>query len=166
MFEIVLSLGLFVGLVLLGLVVGRGRERRHLADLDRREARTAGVLVTDLRSFAGPVAPGRGPTLLTTEVVIASDAFKNIAASLRNIVGGRLVSFETLLLRARREARLRLVEEALRLGCDALANLRMETADIGGSAARGGQGMPMAVVLAAATAYRRAAAPDAVPPGT
>ena len=50
--------------------------------------------------------------LVTGEVVISGDYFKSFAASLKNIFGGRLTTFESILDRGRREAILRMREKA------------------------------------------------------
>ena len=50
--------------------------------------------------------------LVTGEVVISGDYFKNFVASLKNIFGGRLTSFESVFDRGRREAILRMREKA------------------------------------------------------
>ncbi len=50
--------------------------------------------------------------LVTGEVVISGDYFKNFVASLKNIFGGRLTTFESVLDRGRREAILRMREKA------------------------------------------------------
>jgi uncharacterized protein YbjQ (UPF0145 family) len=67
-------------------------------------------------------------------VVISIDYFKRLLAILRNIFGGRVTSYETLVDRARREAVLRLKAAARRKGCDIVVNLRLETSTIGQSA--------------------------------
>lgn len=61
-------------------------------------------------------------------VVISVDYFKRILAALRNIFGGSVQSYETLLDRARREAVLRLKESCS--GADEIINLRIETSSI------------------------------------
>jgi uncharacterized protein YbjQ (UPF0145 family) len=72
-------------------------------------------------------------------------------ASLRRFFGGELGSYRSLMERARREAILRLIERARVLGYNALANVRIEGADVGGNATR--RGLPMVGVIAHATAY-------------
>jgi uncharacterized protein YbjQ (UPF0145 family) len=64
--------------------------------------------------------------------VISIDYFKRILAGLRNIVGGEVKSYETLVDRARREATLRMKEMAW--DADIILNLRIETSAIGNSA--------------------------------
>lgn len=50
--------------------------------------------------------------LVSGEVVISGDYFKNFAATLKSIFGGRLTSFESILDRGRREAIIRMRESA------------------------------------------------------
>ncbi len=90
--------------------------------------------------------------MIVKEVIIASDFLKSNLAKLRNIFGGEVYSFETLLERARREALLRIIEEAQSSGYNAICNLRMDTAEIGGNLSK--KGTAMASILASATAYR------------
>jgi uncharacterized protein YbjQ (UPF0145 family) len=66
--------------------------------------------------------------------VISIDYFKRMLAALRNIVGGEVKSYETLVDRARREATLRMKEMAW--DADIILNLRIETSAIGNSANR------------------------------
>ena len=66
-------------------------------------------------------------TLITGSVVISVDYFKRFLAGLRMIFGGRVKAYETLLDRARREALLRLKEDAVERGCQAVVNVRLET---------------------------------------
>ena len=56
------------------------------------------------------------PSMVTGNVVISVDYFKTVVAGLRNLVGGNVNTYETLLDRARREALLRLQQQALELG--------------------------------------------------
>ncbi len=125
-------------LILLGLVVGRLSERMHFRRLGMREAALADMLVTDVRSFPGGVDAARGAEMVTAEVVIANDYLKSFLASLRKLVGGELRSYRTLLERARREVRVRMLQKARARGHNALCNVRIETADIGGMVRKGG----------------------------
>jgi uncharacterized protein YbjQ (UPF0145 family) len=56
--------------------------------------------------------------LVSGHVVIAQDYFKSFLASLVNITGGRVTSYESLLDRGRREALCRMRESAKAWGCD------------------------------------------------
>lgn len=142
--------------ILLGLVVGTASERRHFRSLEQREAALSHVLVTDLRAYAPDHDPGVVPRLVTGEAVIATDYLKTFLAGIRNMLGGEVRSYLTLVNRARREASLRMLESAQGKGYDAICNVRLEPADIGGSSTR--KGVPMAAMVASGTAYRRRAA--------
>ena len=63
--------------------------------------------------------------MVTGEVVIAGDYFKSFVACLKNFVGGRLTTYESILDRGRREALLRMREKAK--GADIIVNTRIET---------------------------------------
>jgi uncharacterized protein YbjQ (UPF0145 family) len=152
----IVNSAIFGGLILLGLFAGGRAERKHLLDLERREAELAGMLVTDLKSFPGGAASTPTPALFVGEVSIACDYLKAFLASLRNLIGGEVRSFETLQLRARREATLRVMEQAHASGFNAIGNLRLETADIGGNITTNRKSKMVVVsVIASGTAYLR-----------
>ncbi|MFM1823564.1 MAG: hypothetical protein RI967_1830 [Planctomycetota bacterium] len=143
-----------LALIAIGFGVGTAIERSHLASLARREEALRGIVATTLRT---PPAdrrhcPGR---LVSGSAVIGSDYFKTFAASLRNLVGGEVRSFERMMQRARREAYCRMLEEARAAGADLVINVRYETSSIG---AMGGKAMPMAEVVAYGTAILPAGA--------
>lgn len=151
--ELAINVGIFLCLFAVGLFAGRAAEKKHLRSLEEREKACAGFSVTDLRATPG-CDPGVTPELVCGEATIASDYFKTFVSGLKNILGGNVPEFERLQMRARREAVLRMVETARGRGFDAVANLRITTADIGGNAT-GGKGLPMATVLVSGTAYAR-----------
>jgi uncharacterized protein YbjQ (UPF0145 family) len=129
-------------LVLLGLgfSIGTLVERAHLRRLAAREEAVSDMLVTDVRSL--PVGlSGVCCGLVTGEVVIASDYFKSFAANLRKLIGGELHTFESLMVRARREATLRVLESAREMGADAVINMRFSTSNIGAMRRKGGAAM-------------------------
>ena len=63
--------------------------------------------------------------------MVASDYFKTFAAGLRKIVGGELRTFDSLMVRARREACVRMLESARNLGATGVINVRFSTSNIG-----------------------------------
>ncbi|MCH2476148.1 MAG: YbjQ family protein [Gemmatimonadetes bacterium] len=84
-------------------------------------------------------------------VVVSHDHFKRFLAQLRIIVGGRIKSYEPLLDRARREAVLRMKEQALAHGHNTVVNIRLETSRLANSR-RGGKGTAGVEMLAYGTA--------------
>ena len=83
------------------------------------------------------------------------DIRKRVIAGLRGIVGGRVKTYEPLLDRARREAVLRMIEDARAQGFDGIFNVRLETSRLANS--RGdGEGTAGVEMLAFGTAVRLA----------
>ena len=62
--------------------------------------------------------------------MIAEDYFKRFAAALKGLIGGRIVAYESLLERGRREAIVRMKEQARQLGATQVVNMRFETASL------------------------------------
>lgn len=153
LFSLIVPLAMFGGLICLGLIVGGTVERNHFKDLELREQKTQHMLVTQLKTFPGAQPSDLTPTMLVSETVISSDYLKSFLGALRNIFGGEVKSFQTLLERGRREAVLRLKEESIQRGYDAICNVRLETADIGGRNANKKNQIVMASILATGTAY-------------
>ncbi len=154
--DLVLRFGLPIGLIVLAFFTGSAVERRHYASIRRRERRARHLPVLTFRE----VPPGwrvEESTLLTGSVVISLDHFKRFVAGLRDLVGGRVAAYESLLDRARREAILRLKEQAFAAGYRAVINLRLETYQTAG--AGDGQGTAGVEVLAYGTALRLAREP-------
>ena len=79
-----------------------------------------------IRDSSGPVQCD----LVAGNVVVSIDYFKQVAAGLRSLIGGRVSAYETLLERARREAILRMKEDAINKGADAVFNVKLETSSI------------------------------------
>lgn len=119
----------FALLVVIGFVVGRANEQRHYRELAALEATLRDIAVSNERATAELGAFGGG-MLVVGSVVIAEDYFKRVAAALKSLVGGNLQSYESLLERGRREAIVRMKEEARRHGATRVVNVRLETASL------------------------------------
>jgi len=128
---VVLSFAVPLILLLLGGVIGRTVESAHLRRLDAREQGFADILMSDLRKLP-PGWQASDPVLVNGEAVIATDYFKVFAAGLRNLFGGRVRSYETLVNRARREAICRMLDQARRAGANVVWNVRVGTSTIQG----------------------------------
>lgn len=132
-----LNLVVFLALVILGYTAGSLAEKRHYASITRREREQLQFQVMTAEAY---FTEGRvqNSFLVHGSVVISIDYFKRLLAMLRNIVGGNVKSYETLVDRARREAILRMKEQAIAKGAQMIVNLRLETSTIGDSANRKG----------------------------
>lgn len=137
-------------LLLVTWITGRTVERRHFRELSRRE-RENSVLLTDLENFPFAGRQTREPALVVAQVVLGADYLKSFIAGLKKIAGGEMRSYASVVERARREAILRLREEARSLGYDAVCNVRIESADIGGATTR--KRSAMVCAIASGTAY-------------
>ncbi|MBN2307689.1 MAG: heavy metal-binding domain-containing protein [Candidatus Hydrogenedentes bacterium] len=147
----VVSLGTPLGLLLLGYYVGSTTEKKHIRSLEQREAQHARIIRSTLRRVPANWRVSQA-ALVNGQAVIASDYFKMFAAKLRNFFGGEVRSLETLMDRARREATLRMLDEAAAMGANAVWNVRYETSTVGRG--MGGKGAAMAEVYAYGTALR------------
>jgi len=113
-------------LLLVTYFIGSYIERRHLQDVLAREEKHRGFPVVTFQT----VPEGWNVTdvgLVQGSVVISVDYFKRFLAALRGIIGGRIKSYEPLLDRARREATLRMIEDARSRGFDGVLNARLAT---------------------------------------
>jgi uncharacterized protein YbjQ (UPF0145 family) len=124
-----IQLGIFVTLVTIGFFAGSIVERRHYASLRERERAYADVLAFMVR-FPPDRVNAQHAFLVYGTVVISSDYFKTFVAGLRNLFGGRMRAYESLMERARREALLRLKAEARRRGAKLVVCVRFETTSI------------------------------------
>ena len=122
-------------LIGLGYTVGRWREQSHLKSLAIREEALGHIVVTDLNTVADPETAASG-CLVMGEAVIATDYFKSIATQLRNLIGGEMKSMQSLVDRARREAIVRMLEQADRAGTTEVHNVRLETSNIRSATSR------------------------------
>ena len=149
MWPLLLQIGPIVILLVLGFTVGGWRERRHFKNLARREAALGDMLLTDTKTPPEGCV-GEPAELVVGEVVVGSDYFKSFTANLKKLVGGELRTFESLLERARREAIVRMMENAERLGANQVINIRLATSSI--SRMKRNKGAAMVEVLAYGTA--------------
>ena len=121
----------FLALLSLGYFIGRGREMKHYKSIRVREAASRRMAVMSAKTLPSDAQVAHAE-LVTGHVVISVDYFKRVIAGLRNIFGGRVTSYESLLDRARREAILRMKKNALDVGASQVINFRMETSSVGG----------------------------------
>ncbi len=155
-FELLFGLGFVAVMLGLGFFVGGATERAHFKRLDQREQLTRDIFVTQLKSFPGIGDSGPSPQAFFGEAIIASDYLKNFVGKLRKLFGGEMRSYQKLLERARREALLRIVEQAKEAGYNAVCNVRFQSADIGGNnTTAANKAAVMAPILAIGTAYVR-----------
>lgn len=152
------ELGIFVVLLAVGYFAGRMIERNHYRSIRLRERLLRDVLAFTMR-FPPDVVTPQVAFLVTGTVVVSSDYFKTFVAGLRNLFGGRFRAYESLMERARREALLRLKEDAKRKGARLVVCVRFESTSITSGWA------PSIEVVAYGTALIAPGGGAALPPG-
>jgi len=121
-------------LFFVGFLLGSFNERRHYRSIDAREKAAINTPAVTLGKSMVASEDWRESQLVMGSAVISIDYFKRVLASFVNLFGGRVANYETLVDRARREAVLRMREEAK--GAHAIVNVRVETSSVGSSANR------------------------------
>lgn len=124
---LIFQIVIFIILFSVGWGFGRHIEQKHLRELDEKERQYAHIRI-DTNRFVETNSKGQ---MISSNVVISHDYFKYVLATIRNFFGGRLVSYESIVERARREAMLRLKQEADRIGANHIMGVRLSTTELG-----------------------------------
>ncbi|MDP7524312.1 MAG: heavy metal-binding domain-containing protein [Arenicellales bacterium] len=147
---------LIIVIVLIGLgyVVGSIAEKKHYRSIISREAQLLHIPTVSVKNMIEGGVDIIDARMVQGSVVISIDHFKRILASLRNIFGGKVTAYESLVDRARREAILRMKEKSP--NADIVLNTRIETSTIGRSANnRKSIGSIEAMAYGTAVSYRK-----------
>jgi uncharacterized protein YbjQ (UPF0145 family) len=152
--RVLFDLGVPLFLLGLGYVAGTLAEQSHYKSIRVRELRLRRMPTTNLRR-PPPHWRVAGAGLVAGSTVVSVDYFKRFLAQLRSFFGGRVRAYESLLDRARREAVLRMKEEAAKHGYDAVINVRLESTNIA-SPLRNDRGTAGVEVIAFGTALKLA----------
>ena len=115
--------------LLLGYGFGQLAEKQHYRSIRQRESQLQDIYVFSARSLPDDWSIVSAE-LVQGNVVVSVDYFKRFLFSLRNIFGGRVEAYESLIDRGRREAVLRMKQQAGELNSDAIFNIKFETSSI------------------------------------
>lgn len=119
-----------IGIGLAGWLLASWFERRHLRSLSAREAPLQHIQVNTSKRYTS--CEPEGCTLLIGSVVVAHDYFRTLIIAIRKLIGGNISPYERLVQRGRREALIRLKEEADLRGVDKVINIRFGTTAVSG----------------------------------
>jgi uncharacterized protein YbjQ (UPF0145 family) len=151
-FNFFMNFGMPILILVIAYFIGSWIERKHFKNIRDREAKAHGFPVVSFDTMPDDWKVDSSH-MVTGSIVISLDYFKRVIATLKGLVGGRIKTYEPLLERARREAILRMTEEAQAQGYDAVFNVRLETSRLAN--ARGdGKGTAGVEMLAFGTAVR------------
>jgi uncharacterized protein YbjQ (UPF0145 family) len=151
-FNLFMSFGFPLMLLVGAYFIGSWIEKKHFRDIREREANAHGFPVVSFDTMPEDWNVNSSH-MVSGSIVISLDYFKRIIAGLKGLVGGRIKTYEPLLERARREAILRMTEEARSQGFDAIFNVRLETSRLA-NARRDGKGIAGVEMLAFGTAVK------------
>lgn len=124
MFDLIIILWL----ILCGYVFWSVAEKKHYKRIQEEEKEYRDIIILskhDLKELKW-----EGSELITGNIVLSIDLFKKIIAWFVQFFWGTLWGYETLLDRARRDSVLQLKKQAKEQGCNAIANLKLETSSI------------------------------------
>lgn len=124
---VVINVALPIGLIILAMITGTILERRHFRRIEKREAALQNIPILNSKEYPTDY-PVVESYMVAGSVVISIDYFKRFLARLRNIFGGEVRSYCSLLDRGRREAVLRMKEQWP--STDLIVNMRVETSSI------------------------------------
>ena len=96
--------------------------------------RSSNLILTNIESVPGKTIVNH-LGLVQSSSVRAKHIGRDIAAGFKNMVGGELKGYTELLQEARQEATQRMVNDASRLGANAVVNIRFATSSLAQGAA-------------------------------
>lgn len=124
--SLIINIILLVVTLLITFTTGSLIEKAHFNKVKKREIALIRLPAVSFGTKNYRITrPVKKIELVHGEAVIAGDYFKNFIASIKNIFGGRLTSLESIMDRARREALLRMKEQAK--GANIIVNVRIES---------------------------------------
>jgi uncharacterized protein YbjQ (UPF0145 family) len=147
-----LEIIILICLLGLGYYFGQRVEKKHYKSIIERENQLIKLPLVTLKTPPPIKQYEVNSALVSGSVVISIDFFKQFIASLKMLFGGRLTTYESLLDRARREALLRLKEQAKIRKAFVVLNTRIETASISKSSGRRNSSIGSIEVIAYGTA--------------
>lgn len=104
-------------------------ERRHNAYMSKRENLLEDIAVSTNKEAGEDAEIG---IMIYGSVVVAHDFFRTLVIQFRKIIGGNIKAYERLVARGRREAFIRMREDARLRGFDRVINVRFAGSHVSG----------------------------------
>lgn len=128
--DVLIQLAMELILLPIGFFIGGAKERRHLRNLAQREAAMRQLVrLNNCKRVTDPENAQQSMALIG-QVVIATDYYKTFTTRVRKFIGGEMKAMQILMERARREAIMRLLEQAHQAGATEVWNVRLNTCSI------------------------------------
>jgi len=128
-------------------------EKKHYHTIKERERKFLRLPVVTAKRIVDENKKIQSAHLVAGNVVVSIDYFKRFLGGLRNIFGGEVRSYEPVIDRARREAILRMKEQAPH--ADIIINMRIERSNIGGSGKKNSIGCSEVLAYGTAITYQK-----------
>lgn len=122
-----MDLLIIIGTLILCYFTGSIIEKNHYKSIRKREINLYKFPCISSGKMIASSPRVKNAYLVSSSVVIACDTFKVFVASLKSFFGGNVSAVESVIDRGRREAILRIREQALRMRAKAIINLKIET---------------------------------------
>ena len=122
-----LDLIIIISSLIICYFVGNGIEKRHYKSIRQREVALFKKRCISFGKLKIDDTKVKDSFLISAGVVVGCDYFKAFVTGLKNIFGGNVSAYETVLDRGRREAILRMREKAYNSGADIVINTKIET---------------------------------------
>jgi uncharacterized protein YbjQ (UPF0145 family) len=129
--DIIVNNGLqIISVAVAGWLIATWFEHRHNKDMARREISLQDIHLNNFKR--PPACEPEQTTMLIGSVVIAHDYFRTLTIAIRKLIGGNIQPYERLVTRGRREALIRLREEASMRKLDTVINVRFTSSLVSG----------------------------------
>lgn len=116
-----------IGILVLCYFTGSTIEKNHYKSIRKREVNLYKFPCISSGKMIASSSKVKNAYIVSSSVVIACDYFKLFVSSLKSFFGGNVSAVESVIDRGRREAILRIREQALRMRAKAVINLKIET---------------------------------------
>jgi len=118
----------FVFIAVLGWTIATLIERKHLKYLDEKERSLIKIKLNNTKELSQ--CDNEKSQFLIGSAVIAHDYFRGFFIFIRKVIGGNISAYERILQRGRREALIRLKEQALQQGFNKVINVRFDSTKV------------------------------------
>jgi len=121
---------IFIITIICGLFFGKRAEKKHYSSIIEREEKYKSIVILSDKDLKRVKNTSGEWILLSGTTVVSIDAFKKFMSSFVNLFWGKMKSYESLVDRARREAILKVKQQAYEKNLNCIVNLRVETSSI------------------------------------
>lgn len=121
---------IIISLLIVSYITGSVIEKRHYKSIRSRELLYYKQPYVSFAKKTINPKKVKECALVSGSIVIGCDHFKAFLASLKNLFGGNVSAYESCLDRGRREAILRMREQAFKCGANIVINVKLETINL------------------------------------